>query len=405
MSMYFASLRATFVIFLMAGALNLANVFFYASDEYDAGEVSGLFGIRLLPMLRFSALCTDREWVVCSEPEGAERCSASPWDTPFSRQYYGVSENEDGDEVVLVNRTKCDIAQVLPGVINYGTLLFFILSMSLFMWYSGRKEVRFDEDRTTPSDYTLVVKNPPPDALDPGEWRDFFEALADGSVTLCTVALDNERLVDKLVQRRRDMQVLKRRLPPCYEVDFFDEQAVEIAVENASRFREGLGPKEPPITLSTGETIQLHPKEAKRSYRPLKLLGRVFGPLMQRLGVGLTESAIWQRIKATTEEIRELQQREYKAVAIYVTFETEQGQRNALGALNASEMEINLNKPMNINSSALFRGCEVLRVAEASEPNAVVREIDASSLLLMDAFIDDILLCYLFRFGYYYHLL
>jgi hypothetical protein len=89
----------------------------------------------------------------------------------------------------------------------------------------------------------------------------------------------------------------------------------------------------------------------------------------------LTEDIIWERIKSITEEIRELQRQEYKATSVFVTFETQEGQRSALTALNASELEIATNTAQHISSNALFCG-RVLRVEEASDPNAVVRVLE-----------------------------
>ena len=76
-----------------------------------------------------------------------------------------------------------------------------------------------------------------------------------------------------------------------------------------------------------------------------------------------------------TEEIRVLQQKEYNASAIFVIFETQEGQRAALTALNASIMEIHTNRAKYIGSDALFHG-RVLSVTEASEPNAVVSKLN-----------------------------
>lgn len=163
------------------------------------------------------------------------------------------------------------------------------------------------------------------------------------------MALNNEQLLAKLVQRRKDIQTLKRRFSLGIEVDFDDEQSMDTAVENAKRYRQG--------------------EEAQRNCLS-KLLSCIFTPLSQCLGFGLHETVIWKRIKATTEEIQKLQQKEYKCASVYVTFETEQGQRTALEALNASELEVITNTAMNLDSSVLFQG-RVLRVEEACEPNAV----------------------------------
>ena len=85
---------------------------------------------------------------------------------------------------------------------------------------------------------------------------------------------------------------------------------------------------------------------------------------MQCLGFGLHITVIWKRIKASNRR---------NCASVYVTFEMEQGQRTALEALNATELEVMTNTALNLDSSVLFQG-RVLRVEEASEPNAVVED-------------------------------
>ncbi len=350
MSMYFSSLIAVCVIFILAGLINVANMLYYVSDKYDAND-ERYADVGTMKTLFFSAICTDREWVLCSEG-----CEGNKWwNTIFANQYYGTATNSDGKEVVLINRTTCLPAEFQQGMINYGSTLFLLLCMSLYFWYLGMKEVRFDEDDTTATDYTVVVSNPPADAVNPDEWRDFFDKFSDKGVTLCTVALDNELLLTKLVARRMQIKNLQRQfLKSVEDVNYDVEEDVSAAVDMARRYR-----------------LQ---EEAVRNCFS-KFFGYIFTPLCQRLGFSLTEDIIWERIKSITEEIRELQHQEYKATSVFVTFETQEGQRSALTALNASELEIATNTAQHISSNALFCG-RVLRVEEASDPNAVVRVLE-----------------------------
>lgn len=344
MSMYFTSLIAVGIIFFSAGIINIANMIYYASDEYDINDDRSSV-IKLMMLLHLSAICTDREWVLCSEG-----CDTHPkwWDTIFTDQYYGTAINsDDGEEVVLINRTTCLPAEFEQGIVNYGTMLFLLLSLSIFFWYLGKREVRFDEDNTIAPDYSIVVNNPPPDAVDPDEWKDFFEKFADKGVTLITVALDNEQLLKKLVQRRMEIKKLKHMFLRSVEhVNFDDEADVIAAVDMSRRYRLG--------------------EEERRN-----CFQRILGNVSIRLGLSATEDMVWGRIKLMTEEIRELQQHEYKAAAIFVSFETQKGQRSALTALNSSVLEKLTNRPRLIGPAALFRG-NVLSIEVASEPNAVV---------------------------------
>lgn len=307
--MYFSSLAATCAIFLVAGGLNVANMLYYSSDSYrDQNSV-----LSVVNVLRYSAICTDREWVVCSE--GCDE-NKRWWDSIFASEYYGTAQDGDGGDVVLINRTTCNPAEFPQGMINYGTLMLLIVLMSLYMYVLSKKEVRYDEANTTASDYTVVVHNPPPDAVDPDEWRDHFDQFASegGGVTLVTVALNNEELLGKLVQRRRDIKTLRGRFAGKKDLDFDNIAQVDGAVEERMRY--------------------VRDEEERRGCVSRLCCGCLVTPVLRCLGFSLPEDVIWERVKKTTEEIRELQKKEYKAAAVYITFETEEGQRNALEAFN-----------------------------------------------------------------------
>lgn len=174
MSMYFSTLVTMCCIFVLVGCLNVANIIYYSSVEYDEAKAYGSTW-DLLDMVRFTAVCRSREWVVCNGCED----HVGYWDSIFANEYYGIATEEaTGEEVVLISRTTCDMAGFDQGMWNFGTLLFLIICISAYMWYLSKLEVRFDEDNTRPTDYTLVVRNPPNDAYDVEEWRDFFERFA-----------------------------------------------------------------------------------------------------------------------------------------------------------------------------------------------------------------------------------
>ena len=158
---------------------------------------------------------------------------------------------------------------------------------------------------------------------------------------MCTIALDNERLLTKLVQRRQDMKQLRSRLGIA-DIDFDDKDEMEKMVEEITTRRE----------------------------KKTSCLGKLCNPLLRCCGFGKTEQELWQRYQSTTEAIKELQKEEFGVSAVYITFETEQGQRTALEALNASRTELLANRAITLDPSALFRNT-VLSVDEASEPTAV----------------------------------
>lgn len=335
--MYFSTLSSLTVIFLLAGLLSLPNTIFYSSDAYDPDRQNNF---SLLDILRFSTVCTTREWVKC------DGCSENKyiWENVFTDSYYGTAiDTTTGESVTLINRTTCLPSQFKQGMWNFGVLFLLIASILTYNLYLSKLEVRFDEDNTSAPDYTLIVTNPPKDAKDPDEWREFFDTFSEKQVTLVTVALGNDELLNSLVAKRRDIKILRGLLPKG--VDFSDEAATDNIVINARRQRVG---------------------EEKQG----SCIAKLVLPLLRLLGLSTTEEVIWSRIKATSAKIKELEQKEYDASAVFVTFETERGQRTALEALNFSRLEVLTNKPVSGDTSAIFRDT-VLNCYEASEPNAV----------------------------------
>jgi hypothetical protein len=208
--------------------------------------------------------------------------------------------------------------------------------------------------RLTATDYSVLVANPPPDAIDPDEWRDFFNQFADkgGGVTAVTIALNNEELVQKLIYRRVHRNNLRMKLPKGIDMD--DEDMVRSAVSDYMRETEA-EPRGPLYRLFSCTLL----------------------PLLNLFGMLLSADVLVDKVFTLTEEIKELQKKKYDAVKVFVTFETEAGQRSALSALAVSRLDIMFNKTDNVPPSIVFQGT-VLKVAEPKEPNSI-RWLDLSA--------------------------
>jgi hypothetical protein len=77
----------------------------------------------------------------------------------------------------------------------------------------------------------------------------------------------------------------------------------------------------------------------------------------------LPPDALVEKISKLTQEIMELQEKNYAATNVFVTFETEEGQRTSLDALNVGYFS------SSVAPECLFDG-KVLRVTQPTEPNA-----------------------------------
>jgi hypothetical protein len=165
------------------------------------------------------------------------------------------------------------------------------------------------------------------DAKDPEEWRQFFGQF--GHVTAITIAYDNEELLGKLLERRKLISQLEDLLPPGKLVD----------------------PKNIAKAAEMAEEVSWY----------WKLYG-VLDARRIRLRIAEIDEVIYN----------DLCQRDYDASEVFVVYETESFQQEALKHLQVPLWQVYLN-----NTSALqkkeyaFRGRKVLLAVEPPEPSSV----------------------------------
>ena len=191
-------------------------------------------------------------------------------------------------------------------------------------------EVDFDEAEQTASDYSIAVVNPPKDAYNLDEWKQFFENVAeDVHVTLCTVVLDNDELVNALVKRRALLSQIQNRLP--FGVKFDPDNLDEI-IEQCT---------EP----SWFQKTVLFAKSS---------------------------SAIHEMIKKLQVEISDYSERTYDVASVYITMETEKAQRSVLKKMTVSGRAAAKQQiPKDFPQECLFRENYLLRVREPDEPDSI----------------------------------
>lgn len=334
--LYFISLKFFAALMFIAGLINISSIAYYASEEYNGDSELNV----ALP-LRGSAICANTAWVACSD------CKESDW----SRDKGRFAQAADG--TILVLRNLCVGAEVENGITNFTTMLFVLFAVALFSYYLRLREIRYDEDKVTTTDYSVLVKNPPPEAINPDAWRDFFSQFAtDGDqVTFVTVTLNNEDLVRKLMIRRILQNQLRVKLPPGTDMD--DKELIAGHVERLMK---------------------------ERAEQKVGCIGRILNifvvPILNIFNLLLAPDVLVEKIEKFTEEIKELQKERYTASHVYVTFETEEGQRTALDALKVGRINGFLNNTNAVSPECLFEG-RILRVVEPTEPNTI-RWLDIS---------------------------
>jgi hypothetical protein len=174
--------------------------------------------------------------------------------------------------------------------------------------------------------------NPPKDAHDPDEWKDFFETnFEDCHVAVCTVDMDNDHVLKLVIERRN----LLRRL----ELNFPEHTSPEMAnLEEEARKTE----------------------ETKKG-----CLSKLISPSLPK---------IVARLKDVIERLRtELKKdSDFPVTNVFVTFETEKAQREVLGKLTVGSIAARNNDTSAVSDPKyLFRGQHVLEIDEPEEPSSI----------------------------------
>jgi Calcium-activated chloride channel len=308
--------------------VNIPNFMYFSSPEYSNGQPN------VATLLQGSAICTETTWVPCPECEEIAKEPDTNPDLPLSRIGYVASTAGGADEATLwfALRNDCNGATIQQGMVNYATLWFVcagVLALNVYLRYM---EVKMDEDEQTAQDYSIVVENPPGDATDPEEWKQFFDATFGTHVTACTVAVNNDLLVQSLVERREVLRKIEMMVEPGTAMDRLTLAGIAAKEEFDRRFVQNLVAKVVP---------------------------------------GLPE--LFARLVVLTAKVQGLAQQSYPATNVFVTFETEADQRRVLQALQCnSQMDrIRNNTNAAIDPRHLFRGTKLLSVAEAEEPSTI----------------------------------
>ena len=195
-------------------------------------------------------------------------------------------------------------------------------------------------------------------------WRDFFSQFATKQVVFVTIALDNRELLEALVERRRIRKQLHLRLG--WNVNMDDKQELKSRVNQ--------------LIANTRDRAGWFQKLWTRSAKVLLGCCLCF----------LDEDEMLRRLETTEEKVKALQKKSYPVSNVFVTFETEEGQRNALAALSVSKLSLWRNNANAVAHTVVFHG-RLLQVSKPKEPSDV-RWQDLGVQLK----VNDILICVVF---------
>jgi len=332
-ALYFSTIRGMAFFLFVAFLFSIPNMVFFEGSRYGPPNHSTNSTFTMLG----SAVCTVPKWVACQEGY----CDITSEIFRDSKSTYGVDETT---QTTFVQKSACDGELFTYGMLNYCAVWMLIILTALYGFYQSQRAIKFDEDKVTCSDYSILVRNPPKDATDPEEWRNFFTTFDEDEkgITCCTIILNNQDLLRKLILRRNLREELRTWLP---DTNLNNDSSVQFDIE--TQLKEM---KENATTCSC-------------------IFQKLFKPLLNKIGMALGPQDLYERIQETTKEIKELQIKDYDVSHVIVTFETENSQRTCLQALTTSRLDIRKQNTEG-KSAELFREEVVLDVERPYEPSS-----------------------------------
>ncbi len=327
--LYFSSLRALIFISLLCGIISLGNILYFASDKYDPNGGLETISFETLA-ISGSAACSSQQWVPCPTCNCTVRDRSNAALTMrLDRCAIGI-DDATGIQHTFALKNECDGTHLMLAGSNFATVCVMVICILLLGMYMKKEEVRFDEDEQTAQDYSIQIKNPPPDAKEPDEWREFFRNNFDAEVIVCTCAVENDLLVKCLVERREAIRTI--------------------------------------LSLQPGESMEL--LDIAKKAASIERDRNMFGRLMATVVPGIPE--YYTRLVALKGKVEGLAQLEYPVTNVFVTFETEQDQRRVLKNLSVGYRNAKSNNKNALSHSKfLFRGEMVLDVVEPEEPSTI----------------------------------
>jgi len=338
--LYFHLLRKLSILFLFVGLFNIPTIHYFRQPEYsDRRNSTASFNMASFTnfLISGSAVCDNYKWVDCVN---CVNC------TDFSDDRVFVCENnteEFSDCSIDTKKYKRNTCETITGQ-NVGlTWTSHIIIIVGFLYMSNRqehKEQTADEEKISSSDYSIMVNNPPKKAFDPEIWRNFFAQFDDYNPPLVTISLNNEELLRALAQLRKYRLKLQRYLN-CEGIMYDEEFEEKLSKRKSS--------------------------EESTSFSFVKAFFKKFG-------LFLDGTDLFSKMKAQQNKVKKLLDKEYDVSRVFITMQTEKGQRAALHTLQFGRLAKFMQN--NDETTPKFLN-QILRVTEAREATAV-RWLDLS---------------------------
>ncbi|KAG7398491.1 hypothetical protein PHYBOEH_010948 [Phytophthora boehmeriae] len=299
LGLYFRMLLQLSILLFVLAAISSPSIAYFVSADYSGALSTRNLDLRILG----TAACT-REVQATNSTSG---------------------------QLVTINRCPLVMTQLHVDMVGLGILAIYCVVVAIMQ---TRDKARLDAMEQTPSDYSVVVKDPNANAWDPDEWERFFAQF--GQVKFVTVCVDNDRLLSALAKKRYMEEMIK--------MESADNDIVQRALKDA-----------------------VDPTKAapKRS-----IVRRV----QQMTGMGGYDLTYWHaKLDALCRRIAVmLRDDSYRVWSVFVMFETEEAQRRCLRETRIGLCSTHFDwTNTGLSKRLRFRGTNILHVEQAAEPSSV----------------------------------
>ena len=235
-----------------------------------------------------------------------------------------------GDNCTKPYRESCPLSS--DGVIADIAMCCLFTCIFYFNAFVDKVEDKLDEAVQTAQDYSIVVCDPPPDAANPDEFRDFFGRF--GRVRNVTIAKKNNEIVNLLHKKH----IILRQLHPTHVATLCDILEVPPQYQSNSKCSSWCS-----CVIS----------------------------ILQSIGLMRDEKYWVSQLCKTNMHIDKAMKKTYDTCRVFVSFETEQEQRLCLRELKVSMREAIWDTGVS-DERKRFRRKHVLEVRESAEPNNIL---------------------------------
>jgi hypothetical protein len=342
LGLYFKTEIVFGVLLFIMMIITSPTINYYGGMEYSNEQTgTDIMGGTVSGLNSGTAACTKQIFTWMSGKYGPQ----APIDLDQSFPPTLPTYNEYWDMMGGSVRNTCLLTEN-QGWLDLTAACIFIVFVICFGFFIDQRIEEMDEAVQSAQDYSVVVDDPPIDSKECDEWKDYFSQF--GVVAGVTIAIDNAKILAALGKEKYLRR--EKRLEQMYDQDSGLADVEDD--ENAERL--------------------------VACCRATKIFAFV-GDILQAVGVG--RDLDWcnrelEKNKAVLEEVLK-EEHTHNVKKVYVTFDTEQGQRRCLSELKVGDIPAALDKPparwveSGVAESYKFRGEHILHVEEACEPSEI----------------------------------